>query len=448
MELDFRKTHSFEWLLDNLGSGVFAVNQELEIIYFNLQAEQLTGYSKQEAVGRQCWEIFRTNQCSGNCNLKKAMRRDSKVINQRLKMTNRFGKEVPVVITAAVLHDNNGGILGGVESFHDDTARETLEKRVRRSYTFEDLVSQDQKVQEITARVGLIADSTQPVLILGETGVGKDILARAVHNVSLRAKGPLIKVNCAAIPGSMLESELFGYKKGAFTDARQDKPGKFQLARKGTIMLDEIGELNPDMQAKLLQVLEDKEFYPLGATSMEHVDVRIIATTNRDLKTMVTEQRFRKDLYYRLKMFEFEIPPLRERLGDIPLLIDHFMERSAAMNIRSIPEMSLEVRRILMQYDYPGNVRELKNIIEYVVMLSVDYVQKKDLPPYLLDPNEDKPLQETLEPDGATTLEAAERGVLEQALHRHNWQMQHTANSLGMSRTTLWRKMRQYQISR
>ena len=448
MELDFRKTHSFEWLLDNLGSGVFAVNQELEIIYFNLQAEQLTGYSKQEAVGRRCWEIFRTNQCSGNCNLKKAMRRDSKVINQRLKMTNRFGKEVPVVITAAVLHDNNGGILGGVESFHDDTARETLEKRVRQSYTFEDLVSQDQKVQEITERVRLIADSTQPVLILGETGVGKDILARAVHNVSLRAKGPLIKVNCAAIPGSMLESELFGYKKGAFTDARQDKPGKFQLARKGTIMLDEIGELNPDLQAKLLQVLEDKEFYPLGATSVEHVDVRIIATTNRDLKTMVTEQRFRKDLYYRLKMFEFEIPPLRERLGDIPLLIEHFLERSAAMNIRSIPEISLEVRRILMQYEYPGNVRELKNIIEYVVMLSVDYVQKKDLPPYLLDPNEDKRLQETLKPAGATTLEAAERDVLEQALHRHNWQMQHTATSLGMSRTTLWRKMRQYQISR
>lgn len=448
MSLDFRKTHSFEWLLDNLACGVFAVNQELDIIYFNLQAEHLTGYTKQEAVGRKCWEIFRANQCSGNCNLKKAMAQDSKVINQRLKMTNRFGKEIPVAITAAVLHDNNGGILGGVESFHDDTVRETLEKRVRESYTFEDLISQDPHVHTIMDRVRLIADSAQPVLILGETGVGKEIMARAVHNVSSRAKGPFIKVNCAAIPGSMLESELFGYKKGAFTDARQDKPGKFQLARHGTIMLDEIGELNPDMQAKLLQVLEDKEFYPLGATTVEQVDVRIIAITNRDLKTMVKEQRFRKDLFFRLKMFEFEIPPLRERLGDIPLLIDYFLDRSAAMNNRPIPEMSLEVKRTLMQYDYPGNVRELKNIIEYVVMLSIDCIRKKDLPPYLLSTQEDEPLLNSYKPVEENTLQTAERRALVHALRSHNWQMQQTARDLGMSRTTLWRKMRQHSISR
>lgn len=448
MTLDFKKIHSFEWLLDNLGSGVFAVNQKLEIIYFNLQAELLTGYSKHEAVGRKCWEIFRTNQCSGNCNLRRAMQEDSKVVNQRLRMSNRFGKEIPVVITAAVLHDNNGGILGGVESFHDDTAREALEKKVKNSYRLNDFVSQDRRVQEIIDRVRIIADSANPVLILGETGVGKDILARSVHNISRRSSGPFIKVNCAAIPASMLESELFGYKKGAFTDAGRDKPGKFQLASKGTILLDEIGEMTPDMQAKLLQVMEEKEFYPLGATRVEKVDVRIIATTNRDLGSMVQEGRFRKDLYYRLKLFEFEIPPLRERLIDIQLLIDHFLERSAAMNDTKVLDMGLEVKRILMQYDYPGNVRELKNIIEYVVMLSSGCVEKTDLPPYLQDWNQAWGFLNSGEQSWGKDLESAEREVVLDSLLQHNWQMQSTAESLGMSRTTLWRKMKRHRLTK
>ena len=438
----------YEWILDSLATGVFTVDANFIITYFNSQAELLTGYSKKEALGRQCWEIFKTNHCRTHCNLQQAMKEDSRIYNARLTMRNRYNKEIPVAITAAVLHDQEGRILGGVESFQDDRARVALEKEVKGSYGLSDFVTQDAALLQQLEKLPIIANSSKPMLILGETGVGKDFLARIVHNISNRRQGPYIKVNCAAIPGTMLESELFGYKKGAFTDAKYDKPGKFKLAQNGTILLDELGELRLDMQAKLLQVIEDKEFFPLGATKMEWVNARIIATTNCELQRMINAGTFRKDLYYRLKMYEFRIDPLRERRGDLGMLIEYFLNRSATINNRETPQIKSEVLDILTSYTYPGNVRELRNIIEYAVMTCDGCVQVKDVPEYVLSSEQGMNLGQQTSPEKSEDdLQATERKALLRALHRNKWHIQNTAQSLHMNRTTLWRKMKKHNLS-
>jgi len=439
---------TYEWILDSLATGIFTVNHDFVITYFNAQAENLTGYSKDEALGRKCWEVFRTDHCHNHCNLKRAMETDSKIVNIRLVMRNRRKQEVPVAITAAVLHDRHGKILGGVESFQDDRARQALEKEVRGSYTLEDFISRDEAVQAQLSRLPVMAKSAKPMLILGETGVGKDILARIIHNMSNRKQGPFIKVNCAAIPSTMLESELLGYKKGAFTDAKTDKPGKFLLAQNGTILLDEIGELGFDMQAKILQVIEDKEYYPLGATEMEWVNARILASTNCDLDRMISENRFRKDLYYRLKMFEFFIPPLRDRARDIPLLIDHFLSEAAAIQNREKPDIEPGAWKVLLNYDYPGNIRECKNIIEYALMVCQQSVTRSDLPHYLLQNALGRSEDLAEPPTGEISLEHSECLALQRCLREHDWNIQKTASSLGINRTTLWRKMKKHGLAK
>lgn len=439
----------FRWILDSLATGVFTVDKDFIITYFNSQAEILTGYSKKEALGRYCWEIFKTNHCKDNCNLKLAMEEDSKIFNIRLSMHNRFNKEIPVAVTVAVLHDNGGNVLGGVESFQDDRARATLEKEVKGTYEIQDFVTKNEYISKQLHKLPKIADSSKPILILGETGVGKDFLARIVHNVSNRRQGPYIKVNCAAIPSTMLESELFGHRKGAFTDATHDKPGKFKLAHNGTILLDELGELQLDMQAKLLQVIEDKEYFPLGATKIEWVNSRIIATTNCSLEDMVNKKVFRKDLYYRLKMCELHIPPVREREEDLETLINIFLERAATINNKEPPDIASDVMHFLKRYNYPGNVREMKNILEFAVMICNTTIHKKDLPEYLLEYGEknnteydkgNSPIKEN--------IIASEIDMLLQALNDNRWNMQNTAQSLGINRTTLWRKMKKYNISK
>jgi len=438
----------YEWILDSLATGVFTVDKDFSITYFNSQAEKLTGYSKQEAIGKKCWEIFRTNQCPNCCNLQKAMATKSKIVSIRVNMIDRRDREIPVAITAAVLHDEKGNMLGGVESFQDDRARYTLEKEARGLYTIDDFITVDDAVLDQLGHLPVFAKSAKPVLILGETGVGKDILARIIHNVSDRKQGPYVKVNCAAIPATMLESELLGHKKGAFTDAKNDKPGKFQLAQNGTILLDEIGELPFDMQAKLLHVIEDKEYYPLGATTMEWVNARIIASTNSNLEKMISENKFRKDLYYRLKMCEFRIPPLRERPNDIELLIDYFISRVATINSRKRPKLSPKARNLLLNYHYSGNVRELKSIIEYAFMICNDRITLSDLPQYLLKDTsclENSLFDTELYKNNA---KKNERSILLQFLHRNNWHLQNTASSLGINRTTLWRKMKRCGLSK
>ncbi|HQN20290.1 MAG TPA: sigma 54-interacting transcriptional regulator, partial [Syntrophobacteraceae bacterium] len=303
-------------ILDSVAVGVFSVDRDLTIRLFNAQAEAITGFSKQEALGRKCYEIFRTNRCLEECSLRMAIAEKSQIVKIRNVILSKENREIPVDITVSVLLDGDGNVIGGVESFLDDSVRVSLEKEIRGSWRFQDIVGRDDRIRKVFDVLNTVAPTDSNILLQGETGTGKDLVARAIHNASRRRERPFIKVNCAALPPQLLESELFGYRKGAFTDARTNKPGRFQLAEGGTIFLDEIGEMPRELQAKLLQVLDEKQFYPLGSTHPVNVNVRVIASTNRRLRQMTADRDFREDLYYRLSVIEIEIPPLRERTAD------------------------------------------------------------------------------------------------------------------------------------
>ena len=290
----------------------------------------------------------------------------------------------------------------------------------------------------------LVASSDSTVLIEGESGTGKELVARAIHNLGLRKSGPFIAINCAAVPDSLIESELFGYKRGAFTDAKKDKPGRFAIAESGTLLLDEIGELSRQMQAKLLRVLQEKEYEPLGTTKTVKADVRVIASTNRTLADDVEHRKFRHDLYYRLNVVQIELPSLRDRKEDIPLLVQHFIDRFNILQGRRITGCSERVMSILMRYDFPGNIRELENAIEHAFVICIDTtIQVDDLPQHILSKVVSKDKQSAT----PLPLEDAEMQAIYSALEKNEFNRTQTAQELGISRNTLWRKMKKYRIS-
>jgi len=439
-------TKDCDQILDSVAVGVFSVDRDLTIHFFNAQAEVITGFSKQEALGRKCYEIFRTERCLRKCSLRKAIETKSQIVKVRNVILNKENREIPVDITVSVLLDGEGNVIGGVESFLDDTLRISLEKEIRGSWGFQDIVGRDDRIRKVFDVLSTVASTDAHILLQGETGTGKDLVARAIHNASRRREGPFIKVNCAALPPQLLESELFGYRKGAFTDARTNKPGRFQLAEGGTIFLDEIGEMPRELQAKLLQVLDEKEFFPLGSTLPVNVNVRVIASTNRRLRKMTADRDFRADLYYRLSVVEIEIPPLRERSADIPLLIDHFLSEHARLRGEARSEVPPAFMKILLDYDYPGNVRELKNILEHAVILAgAQRLDVQFLPAYLLNPAGAGGGGIAKAP-GADTGDAGERNAIKTALQSHGWNRTEAARALRINRTTLWRRMKKHRL--
>jgi PAS domain S-box-containing protein len=438
-------------VLDSVPMGIFTVDTDWRITFFNREAETITGFTRAEALQCRCFEIFRTELCMNDCYLRIAMETGKNVIELRNRILNKKNKEIPVSITAAVLRGRGGDIIGGVGSFLDDSVRVALEKKIEKSYTVQDIIGKDEKIAKIFDIISVISESEASILILGETGTGKDMFARATHNMSHRRYGPYIKVNCAALPDNLLESELFGYRKGAFTDAKQDKPGRFQLAQGGTIFLDEIGDLSHNLQAKLLQVLDEKEFYPLGSSLPMKVDVRVIASTNRNLQEMVRDGTFREDLYYRLRVIELEIPPLRERRIDIPLLIEHFIADVATRLDKKALTVDTDAMRVLLNYNYLGNVRELRNIIEHCVILCRNgKITVDNLPHCVLESAHKRPVT-AIHPvaavQAAHPLLAKEREAILEILAANEWNIQKTADALHINRTTLWRKMKRDGVS-
>jgi len=360
------------------------------------------------------------------------------IVNRTVNIIAADGRTVPISISTALLKDDNGAVIGGVETFRDLTAVEELRKELEGRYTFQDILSRSHGMREIFDIVPEVAASESTVLIEGESGTGKELLARAIHNLSHRAEGPLVAVNCGALPDTLLESELFGHKAGAFTDARKDKPGRFALADGGTIFLDEIGDVTPAMQVRLLRVLQEKTYEPLGGTAPVSADVRIITATNRNLDELVAEGEFRQDLYYRINVVRLSLPPLRERKEDVPLLVDHFIARFNGLQGKNIGGMSDEVLACLMAHDYPGNVRELENIIEHsFVLCRGSVIEAGHLP---------EPFRSAAgvgaSPRGGATLEEMERVFILAALRRHDWNRGAAARELGIHRSTLRRKMK------
>ena len=434
-----KETAGFEdIILDSISDGVFTVDGEWRITSFNKAAKRITGVPREAAVGQRCCEVFRASICEGECALRATLETGEPVINKAIYIVNADGETVPVSISTAILKDQHDRMIGGVETFRDLSVVEELRKEIEQRHTFADIVSQNKKMLRIFDIVPTVAESDSTVLIEGASGTGKELVARAIHNLSPRKDGPLVTVNCGALPDTLLESELFGYRAGAFTDARKDKPGRFALAEEGTIFLDEIGDVSPALQARLLRVIQEKEYEPLGGTGSVRADVRIVAATNRDLEELVESGSFRRDLYYRINVVRIALPPLAERKEDIPLLVEHFIGRLNALRGREIAGVSPQVMAVLMNHDFPGNVRELENVLEHgFVLCRSNFIDVEHLPEYLAS-RADK-MGPSVEGSKLADVEAR---LVYDALRRNNWNRSAAAAELGIHKTTLWRKLK------
>ena len=431
----------FETILSSLNDGVFCIDENWRISFFNEAAAEITGVPLEEALGRPCHEVFRSNICKKACALRYTVETGKPIASMSIQITNKKGIKVPVSISTAVLRDKRGQFVGGVETIRDLSLLEQLRKELDARHTFEDILSKSPKMHHIFELIPTIAESESTVLITGESGTGKGLIAQAIHNQSPRAGKPFITVNCGAIPDTLLESELFGYKAGAFTDARRSKAGRFTLAQSGTIFLDEIGDVSPAIQAKLLRALQDKVFEPLGGVQSIKADIRIITATNMNLRELVEEGRFRTDLYYRINVFRLDLPPLRERMEDIPLLLNHFIAKFSALKGKEISGVSPEALAILMKHEYPGNVRELENIIEHAFVLCPGGMIQPDHLPEELQPKTRLVRRETID-----LLSEYEKDLILSALRKNHWNRLKTAKDLGMHKTTLFRKIRKLSI--
>jgi len=429
-------------ILDSINEGVFTVDPAWRITTFNRAAERITGVRKLQAVGRPCSEVFRASICENACALKQTLETGKPIVRAFAHIINAAGEKIPIRISTALLKDESGAVIGGVETFQDLSRVEQLRKELESRYTFEDIVGRSPAMRRLFEILPDIAESSSTVLIEGASGTGKELFARAIHNLSPRKKGPFVAVNCAALPDTLLESELFGYKAGAFTDARRDKPGRFALAHRGTIFLDEIGDISPAMQARLLRVLQERSIEPLGAIEPSKVDVRVVAATNKNLAELVRQGKFREDLFYRIRVIHLQLPPLRERREDIPLLVDRFIAKFNRLQGKDISGVSPEVMARLMEYDYPGNVRELENIIEQAfVLCRGEWIELHHLPPEL------RPAAPR--PDyagGPMSLRSMERCLIEAALQRHRGNRTRAARELGIDPSTLYRKLKSLEI--
>jgi PAS domain S-box-containing protein len=435
-------------IMDSIADGVFTVDQHWKITSFNRAAETITGWKADEAVGRSCSEVFHSSICGKTCAIAESLYSGRPVSNRSITIRNQAGETIPISISASPLADHEGNIIGGVETFRDLTALTSLRKQLNRKYHFDEIISKNEAMQKLFAVLPDISTSPSTVLLYGESGTGKELIARAIHAISDRKDQPFIALNCGALPESLLESELFGYKAGAFTDARKDKQGRFAAAEGGTLFLDEIGDMPISVQVKLLRVVQEKIYEPLGSCTPVETNVRIITATNRDLKGMVIDGTFREDLYYRLNVVRIHLPPLRQRKEDLPLLINQFIEEFRAQQGKDIVGISTPAINILMRHDFPGNIRELKNIIEYAFILcDGGYI----LPEHLPQPFDNGSSMEILAAEELAeprTLEEIERHAVFTALENNQWKKAQAADELGISNDTLRRKMNKYGLDR
>ncbi len=424
-------------LFDSVTEGVFAVDKDFHIIAINESALRTLGISSHNALGRPCREVFQADICEENCALCRVLENGTPLHGVSASIKGATGLMVPVTLSANLLKDADGKVIGGVETFVDLARIKYQLVDLDHALPFQGIVTGDPAMKQLFEILPTISLSDTSILINGETGTGKNLVAKAVHNLSARASGPLITVNCAALPETLLESELFGYKAGAFTGAVRDRPGRFAAAEGGTLFLDEVGDIPLEMQVKLLRVLQERVYERLGEQTPIPCDIRFITATHRDLMEMVAEGTFRRDLYYRINVLNVDLPPLRDRKGDIPLLAQRFIEQFSSIRGKQIIGLSSAALELLMTHDYPGNVRELENIIEHSwVMCRGQVLEPEHLP---------RRLQVRLSGGtggGKSGLSQVEAAFLTQALERNGWHREKTARELGIHRTTLQRKIK------
>lgn len=435
----------YEAILESISDGVFTVDQEWRILSFNRAAEVITGIPRQEALGRRCSEVFRSTMCGAHCCLRQTQRTGKPLIDRRGYIIDAAGNRIPISLSTAVLRDNEGHVIGGAETFRNLSEVEALRHELDGRFRIGDLVSRSPLMQRIFASLEPIAASSSTVLIQGETGTGKELIARTIHGLSPRKDAPFVALNCGALPETLLESELFGYKAGAFTGARKDKPGRFSLASGGVLFLDEISNISLAMQIRLLRVLQEHVYDPLGAIAPEKADVRIIAASNRRLDELVQNNSFREDLFYRINVARVDLPPLRCRREDIPLLCMDFVQHFNALQGKQVEGLTSATLSLLTCHSWPGNVRELRNIIERAfIVCHQGLIEPNHLPEEFL-----KPTSCTQPPaDGGlvSMLQGMEAQLILNALQRSGGNRLKAAQALRIHKSTLFRKIRQLNI--
>lgn len=466
-------------ILDAFPLTVLIVDKDLRILYANKGLESLTFFSKSEVKGVYFDYILRTNIHDKIIDSIKNNELSNLIQSIEGDIINKNRKKIPIRLYIAPLFDSNAEIMAYQITVQDVSLIKELNEKVKTSVSFDKIIGQSPKMKELFEILPIIANSDSSILITGETGTGKDLLAEEIHRASKRADNPFIKVNCGAIPASLLESELFGHVKGAFTGATTEHPGFFRMANGGTLYLTEIGDLPLSLQVKLLTVLDDKAFYPIGSSKKVNVDVRVIAGTHKDLASLVMQRKFREDLFFRLNVVKIHLPPLRERGDDLQLLISHFIKIYSNKLNKKIKGFNDEANSILKKYLYPGNIRELRNIVEYACTLTLDEViTTKYLPHYVLDKinsqqysnkleiNSDnvenkvkikkynnynkyvnKELDELINiANNSSKWIDIEKQLIVDALKKTKGNRTRAAKLLGWARSTLWRKIKEYEI--
>jgi PAS domain S-box-containing protein len=433
-----------EVILESISDGVFTVDAQWLVSSFNRAAEEITGVKRADAIGRRCSEVFRSSLCGVDCALAQTFVTGKPIIGISAYIVDSKGNRIPISISTALLHDAEGRVIGGAETFRDLSEVETLRQELTGKFRVGDLISRSPLMQRVFEVLPAIAASPSTVLLLGETGTGKELVARTLHHFSPRREGPFVAVNCGALPDTLLESELFGYKAGAFTGANKDKPGRFALAKGGTIFLDEIGEVSPALQIKLLRVLQERSYEPLGSTRSEQADVRVVTATNRDLAERMKEGTFREDLYYRLNVVRIELPPLRRRKEDIPLLVDQFVTRFNRLRKTNVLGITAEALSLLMAHDWPGNIREVENAIEHAFILCHEgYIGLRHLPEELRARGSGGEFG----CDIRSAHDILDGQAIRTALERNAFNRVAAARMLGIHKTTLYRQMKKLGIT-
>jgi len=399
----------------------------------------MLGLKRDGAIGRFCKDVLRSQYCISQCPIAHVLQTGENIYDRPSSITTDTGALVPIRLNAAVLRNGDDEPMGGVVSFRDLSFDTEVKEYLKHEGAFHGIVGRGKVMTDIFNLIVEVSDSDAPVLIQGETGTGKELIANAIQATSRRRDNRFVKVNCSSLPAQLLTSELFGHAKGAFTDAVRDRIGRFEFADKGTIFLDEIGEMPLQMQSQILRVLQEGTFERLGESATRKVDVRVITATNRDVQGALKSGLFRNDLYYRLNVIPITVPPLRDRTEDIPFLVQHFIKKYELVygkTIHEIPDLTMD---LLLQWRWPGNVRELENVVEYAVVRA-----KPDalfciclLPPAL---REGLACPELKTKDG--NGDVVDSAHLIHLLEKHRWNKSKVAEALGVNRTTIWRRMK------